>query len=232
MINCLIVDDNTMARMALRQMLAQIEQVQVVGECASAVEAYNVVGKQGVDLIFLDIEMPGMSGLEFARQPHAQQSLIIYTTGKAEYAVDAFALNVVDYLLKPIDTARLLSALSRAKEMLQTRQQKTAPPDTSFFFVKDKSTLRKVLMQEVSFFEAMGDYVKIYTTDKTYMVHTTLKSIESKLPADDFIRVHRSYIVALKRIEQVEDGVLSIGKHGIPVAEAYRSALNSRLNIL
>jgi DNA-binding LytR/AlgR family response regulator len=218
--------------MALKQMLSGIDQLEIVADCESALEAYNLMGKEKIDLLFLDIEMPHLSGLEFAKQIMHQKALIIFTTGKVEYAIDAFELNVVDYLLKPVELSKLLIAVNKVKAIMSSREKRTDSEELDFFFVKDKSAFKKVFIEDVLFFESMGDYVKIHTKDKVYIVHNTLKNIESKIRPDQFLKVHRSYIVAIKKIDTVEDGVISILKNNIPVADAYKSTLSKKLNYL
>ena len=222
--NCLIVDDNKLARTAMKQLASHVDQLHVIGECASAIEAYNLLQKEKTDLLLLDIEMPGMTGLELTRNLGKKAPIIIFTTVKKEYAVEAFELNVADYLIKPVTPARFIQAIEKAKELLNAGNE--------FVFIRDNGILKKIKIEEILYLEAMGDYVKLHTAQKYYAIHTTLKAVEEKLPAGKFMRVHRSYIVALDKIESIEDGTIIILKHSVPVADAYRAALNNRLNLL
>jgi DNA-binding LytR/AlgR family response regulator len=229
---CLIVDDNKMARMAMRKLVDQVNDLLAIGECENAIEAYNVIRKNAVDLLFLDIEMPGMTGLELTKNLGIKSPLIIFTTAKTNYAVEAFELNVVDYLIKPIEVARFLAAVEKAREAMESRKGKVEVREKEFVFVKDNGLLKRIGVDEIFFLEAMGDYVKVFTNQKFHIVHATLKSIEEKLPHSKFMRVHRSYIVALNKIDFIEEGVININSTAIPVADGYRTQLNQRLNLL
>ena len=229
---CLIVDDNKMARMAMKQLVNQVKDLELVKECADAMEAYNIINKEPIDLLLLDIEMPGMTGLELTKNLGNKRPLIIFTTAKTDYAVEAFELNVVDYLIKPITPARFLQAVERALDALSSRREEVKLSEQGFVFVKDNGVLKRINVDEILFLEAMGDYVKVHTLQKFHVLHATLKSIEEKLPPSKFIRVHRSYIVALSKIDSIQEGIIAIGKSNIPVADTYRSALNKRLNLL
>ncbi len=230
--NCIIVDDNPMARMAMKKLVEQVKDLSLVAECGNAMEAYNFVRKKPVDLLLLDIEMPGMTGIELTRNLGKSSPFIIFTTAKTDYAVDAFELNVVDYLVKPIEPARFLKTIERVKEAVDSKREEVEVKDREFVFVKDNGVLKKVGADDILYLEAMGDYVKIFTSHKFHIVHATLKSIEDKLSTSRFMRVHRSYIVALNKIDFIEEGVINIHGTAIPVADAYKSALTNRLNLL
>jgi len=176
--------------------------------------------------------MPGMTGLELTKNLGDKSPLIIFTTAKTDYAVEAFELNVVDYLVKPVSPARFLQAIEKAKEVLESNKQDVQIEEKEFVFVRDNGILKRVDINEILFLEAMGDYVKVHTSQKFHIVHSTLKAIGEKLPASKFMRVHRSYIVALNKIDFIEEGVINVGKNAIPVADAYRGSLNQQLNLL
>ena len=229
---CLIVDDNQLARMAMKQLVSQVQMLELVAECSDAMQAYNYLNSGQVDLLFLDIEMPGMTGIELTKKLGNKEPLIIFTTAKPDYAVEAFELNVVDYVVKPVSTARFLQAVEKAKEALDSNKQEVKIEDKEFVFVKDNGILKKLNVEDILYLEAMGDYVKVHTPQKFHVLHSTLKSIEEKLPLNKFLRIHRSYIVALHKIDFIQDGIISIGKSSIPVAETYKAALNKRLNLL
>jgi len=229
---CVIVDDNPMARMAMKKLAEQVKDISVVAECENAMEAYNIVSKQPVDLLLLDIEMPGMSGIELTKNLGKKSPFIIFTTAKTNYAVDAFELNVVDYIVKPVELPRFLKAFDRVKEAMESNKEEVEVKDKEFVFIRDSGVLKKINSDEIQYLEAMGDYVKVFTSQKFHIVHATLKSIEEKLPSLKFMRVHRSYIVALNKIDYIEEGVISINGTAIPVADAYRTTLNNRLNLL
>ena len=229
---CIIVDDNKLARMALKQLVSQVQNLETVAECSNAMEAYNQLANNQIDLIFLDIEMPEMSGIDLIKKLGSKKPLIIFTTAKTDYAVEAFELNVVDYLVKPITQGRLVQAIEKAQEALDSNKQEVKVEEQGFVFVKDNGMLKRISIEDILFLEAMGDYVKVHTAPKFHVVHATLKSIEEKLPATKFLRVHRSYIVAINKIDFIQEGTISIGKTTIPVADTHKSNLNKRLNLL
>jgi DNA-binding LytR/AlgR family response regulator len=228
---CLIIDDNPMARATLSQLATQVKDLDVICEYCNAIDAYNHMQAENVDLLFLDIEMPEMSGLELTRNMRNKGTVIIFTTSKKEYAAEAFELNVADYLVKPVTPARFLQAVSKAREILDSKKEVVQVKADEFIFVRDSNITRRIKFNDILYAEAMGDYVKFYTPTKTYAIHGTLKGAEEKLPADNFIRVHRSYIIALNKIDTLQDGGLVINGQFLPVADAYRKTLNSRMNV-
>ncbi len=230
--NCLIVDDNKIARTTMKQLASQVKDLVITGECAHAMEAYNFLMEQPVDLVFLDIEMPGMTGLELIKNLGDKRPVIIFTTSKKDYAVEAFELNVADYIVKPVTPARFIQAVDRARVILDSNTEVVNISEEEFIFFRDSNIIRRLKLEDILFAEAMGDYVKLYTSHKFFAIHTTLKAVEERLPASRFVRVHRSYIVALGKIDTIQDGALVIGGKPVPVADTYRAALTKRMNIL
>lgn len=218
--------------MAMKQLVSQVKNLELVNECATAMEAYNTINKEPVDLLLLDIEMPEMTGLELIKNLGNKRPLIIFTTAKKDYAVEAFELNVIDYLIKPVAPARFLQAIDRASEALESNKAEVKVGEQEFVFVKDNGILKRINVDDILYLEAMGDYVKVHTPQKFHVLHATLKSIEEKLPSSKFLRVHRSYIVSLNKIDYIQEGMIAIGKANVPVADTYRTALNKRLNLL
>lgn len=231
-INTLVIDDNKLARMGMVQLASQVKELQVVGECATAMEAYQLMQEQPVQLMLLDIEMPEMSGIELTKLMGDQSPVIVFTTGNKNYAVEAFDLKVADYLVKPVTPARFLQAIEKVKEILSAREEQVQVQETEFVFIRDNGVLKRIPINDILYLEAMGDYVKLFTQQKFHAIHTTLKSVEEKLPSSKFLRVHRSYIVALNKIDSIIDGVIKIDKAAIPVADAYRGILNKKLNLI
>ncbi len=216
----------------MKQLASHVDQLHVSGECASAIEAYNILQKEKIDLLLLDIEMPGMNGIELTRNIGKKGPIIIFTTAKKDYAVEAFELHVADYLIKPVTPSRFLQAIERAKEVQQANSRELHDTDNEFVFIRDSGILKRIKLDDILYLEAMGDYVKLHTQQKFHAVHSTLKAIEERLPDTKFMRVHRSYIVALDKIEAIQDGAIIISKNAVPVADAYRAALNGKLNLL
>lgn len=221
-----------MARTAMKQLASQVVDLTVAGECSNAMEAYNLLSSQPIDVLFLDIEMPEMSGLELTRHLGNKRPVIIFTSAKKEYAVDAFELNVADYIVKPVTVSRFLQAIEKAREIYHSNKGQVSVEEKEFIFIRDNGILKRLLIDDIHFLEAMGDYVKVFTREKFHAIHVTLRNVEEKLPPNKFLRVHRSFIVALNKIEKIEDGVIVINNKTVPVADAYRSSLNKRLNIL
>jgi DNA-binding LytR/AlgR family response regulator len=227
----LIVEDNKMAAMATRQLLSGISFVELVGECENALEAVNFLAQNNVDLVLLDVEMPKMTGIDFLKQI-TKRPLVILVTAKTDYAVEAFEYNVVDYLVKPISQERLLKAILKAKELFDSTNKVVEQQDNGFLFVKEKGVLSKVLVDEITYIQALGDYLTIYTQTGKHVVHMTLKNFLERFPTPNFHRIHRSYIVALDKIDSIADDTAYIGKHPIPVGEVYKSELLKKLNLL
>jgi DNA-binding LytR/AlgR family response regulator len=228
---CLIVDDNKLARMATSELLNQSKLVTLVGECSNGIEAYEFVKSNDVDLVILDIEMPGMSGIEVLKSL-PQGPIVIFSTSKKTYAADVFELNVADYIIKPVSMPRLIQALQKAQTIYNHRNITISKVEHEFIFLKDKGALRKIKLSDILWIEAMGDYVKIHLPEKWFMLHSTLKSLEEKLPLSKFLKVHRSYIVALDKIDYIEEGVIYINKSPVPLTETYKSILMDRLNLI
>lgn len=221
-----------MARLAMRQLVTQVQNLELIAECSTAMEAYNYLTSVPVDLIFLDIEMPDMTGIELIRKLGNKKPLIIFTTAKKDYALEAFELSVVDYLVKPVSPGRFLQAVEKATEAIESKKEDVKVEEQGFVFVKDNGVLKRISIDDIQFLEAMGDYVKVHTPQKFHVVHATLKSIEEKLPGSKFIRVHRSYIVAVNKIDFIQEGTITIGKTLIPVADTHKANLSKRLNLL
>ncbi len=230
--NCLIIDDNKIARTTMKQLVSQNPDLVLLAECEDATEAYKQIMATTVDLLLLDIEMPGMSGIDLVKNLGSNRPLIIFTTSKKEYAAEAFDLNVVDYITKPVYPIRFLQAIEKAKDIFQSNKEDVKIVEDEFLFVRDSNIVRRININDILFAEAMGDYVKLFLLQKYYAIHSTLKAVEEKLPANKFLRVHRSYIVQLSKIDTVQRGMLQINGRSVPVADAYRAVLNKRMQIL
>jgi len=229
--NALIVDDNDIARTTLAHLAKQIPTLKIVNEYSNAIEAYNHLQTNDVDLIFLDIEMPEMTGIELTRNLAGKDCLIIFTSSNKDYALEAFELNIADYILKPFTPARFLQAVSKAQAIMDSKKENVQLDKDEFLFVRDSNITRRLKLDDIFYAEAMGDYVKFYTREKMFAIHGTMKAAEERLPKDNFIRVHRSYIIAVSKIDTLQDGGIMINGKFVPVADAYRKALNTRMNV-
>lgn len=227
----LIVDDNDIARTTLAHLAKQVPNLTIVSEYSNAIEAYNHLQNNEIDLIFLDIEMPEMTGIELTKNLLGKDIIIIFTSSNKDYALEAFELNIADYILKPVMPARFLQAVSKAQSILESRKEDVEVTKDEFLFVRDSNITRRLKLDDIFYAEAMGDYVKFYTREKMFAIHGKMKTAEERLPKDHFIRVHRSYIVSVGKIDTLQDGGIMINGKFIPVADAYRKALNTRMNV-
>src|SRR4026209_4251 len=230
--NCLIIDDNIIARTTLKQLASQVKDLVVLADFDNAIDAYAFIQQQTVDILLLDIEMPGMTGLELTKNLSRNRPLIIFTTSKKEYAVEAFELNVADYIVKPVTPSRFIQAIERAREIIESNKEDVRIAEDEFIFIRDSNVVRRLKIDDILYAEAMGDYVKLHTPQKFYAIHTTLRAVEERLLSSKFIRVHRSYIASLQKIDTIQDGALVINGKPVPVADAYRAALNKKMNVL
>ncbi|GJQ63084.1 MAG: DNA-binding response regulator [Melioribacteraceae bacterium] len=228
---CIIVDDEEMSRQIIGKFVDQTDYLEKVGSFDSAIDASAQLRKESVDIIFLDIEMPEMSGMDLIKVLKDKPQIILITS-EQKYAVEAFEYEVTDYLLKPLTYARFLKAVEKAKEKINsTAPVNTAPKDDSVF-IKVDSRLVKLQKQDILYIEALRDYVIVHTDSKKYTVFSTMKGIEKNLPSDEFIRVHRSYIIRLDKILDIEDNTLVIKNKVVPIGPSYKSELMNRLNII
>lgn len=227
---CLIVDDNPIARVVLKQMVSGFDFLDLAGECGDITEATNFLNKQQVDLMLLDVEMPKVSGLEFLKTM-PEHPLVILITAKPDYAVEAFEHNIVDFLLKPVREDRFLKAIHRAKEVYDSRNR-TVEAEKDYFFIREKGVSSKLIISDILYIQALGDYVNIHTPSRKYTIHYSISAIEKKLPASKFMRVHRSFILALDKVDTVEEGTAFVFQNPVPVGDSQRSELMKRLNSL
>lgn len=229
--SCLVVDDNDVARMLLLQLLQQIPSLTVKGECNNAPDAAEFISNNKVDILFLDIEMPGMSGFDLLKALK-NRPVTILTTASKNYAEEAFELNVADYIVKPVALPRLAMAVQRAAELIKGKDAELNTIEKDYVFIKENKILKKVVLDEIYWFESKGDYVKIHLADKYYIIHSTLKQMEERLNKAKFIRVHRSYMVALNKIDYMEDNVLYLNNSPIPVSESCKADLFKALSLI
>jgi DNA-binding LytR/AlgR family response regulator len=225
---CLIVDDDEMARKSLEMMCDKIEDLTVVGMCENGLEALNFLNKEEVDLILLDIEMPELNGMELVRmKPDIPQ--VIFTTTLKEYALEAFEYKVTDYLHKPIVLSRLLKAIDKAREVHGKKTSK----EISELYVKVDGRHVRLSLDDILYIESIGDYVVFHTEKKEkFIVHSTLKNIDAKIDNSKFLKVHRSYIVNLSKIVDIEETNLVIKDKVIPISRAHKPVLMNHLKTL
>jgi two-component system LytT family response regulator len=229
--DCIIVDDDKTSRNAMKHLVSQVNYLTLVGLCSNANEALELLNNGKIDLLLLDIEMPDISGLDLIKSLK-NPPLTILATSRKDYAIEAFECNVVDYLVKPFSFDRFFKAIEKAKEIFENAQQTIDFSNKNTAFIKSSGTIIKINISEIQWIEALGDYITIHTSTKKFTIHSTMKTIENKLDSSKFIRVHRSFIVAVDNISSIDDNVIVIEKQLIPVGAVYKENLIKRLNFL
>jgi len=234
--SCIIVEDMQIAADFLRKFCDKSELIEVRGHFFNVAEALDFLDKDKVELIFLDIEMPGASGFELLDRLTYSPKIIL-TTSKTEYAFDAFQYNVTDYLKKPFTYKRFLEAIDKITPPAAQGQTPAPIPsgqaaDTDFLFIKAEDKLVKLVKDEIFFIESMKDYVKFVMAGKNYITYSTLKNLEEKLNGQAFLKVHRSYLVNINKIDDIRGNILYVQGHQIPVSKDHKEELLKRLNIL
>lgn len=232
--NCIIIDDELTARTIINQLCSKVESINVLEEFSNAIEAIKYLNKNEVDLIFLDVHMPGFTGFDFI-ETLKNPPKIILTTSDVNFAIDAFEYEcIIDFLLKPITFPRFQKAIAKVENIAKVDAQTSIQQQDSSheIYVNIDRRLVKIDTNSIYLIEAKGDYILIKTDKKDYMVHSTLKKIEEKLPMDSFLKIHRSYVINTKHIIDIEDNSVLIDKHVIPVSRSNRPELMKRLNLL
>ena len=217
-LKCIITDDEPIARKGLQNYVERIDFLELVGVCEDAIQLNNQLKSQQVDLLFLDIEMPYMTGIELLNSLSNPPKVII-TSAYAEYAIKGYDLEVSDYLLKPISFDRFLKAVNKVYDQLISSQ---TPVVQDYLFVKTSLKLEKIRFNDMRFIEGVENYVAIYTSDGKIITHTTLRTILQKLPPERFVQVHKSYLVNIDKIDSIEGNLLGIGKNKIPLSRTYK----------
>jgi DNA-binding LytR/AlgR family response regulator len=230
MLKCIVIDDDLLSRTAMENLCKRAESLEVEGSFASAQDALQFLNNEQVDLIFLDIEMPGLSGIEFMDRltnlPH-----IIITSSKTEYAYEAFEYQVVDYLKKPVTFPRFQRAVEKALDA-ERRIQKYKE-EAKDVYIREEGKLVRISLDDILFFENLGDYVTIRISNgKRHIIHGTMKGIDAKMKDPRFVKVHRSYIINLDKIKDIEENTLVIAETVIPISRSHKQTLLNRLNFL
>lgn len=227
-IKTVIIDDDPFSMKVLEKFVQNTEFLELAAVCDNGMEASKLLRTLPVDLLLLDVEMPEMSGLDLLSTLN-REAMVIIVSASREYAVEAFELNVIDYLVKPIPYPRFLIAVQKALEKVKANHQNTP---TDFTFVKVEQKLVKIPFDDIQYIEALGDYVHLVSKNKKTIVYSTMKSIENKFPHNKFIRVHRSFIVNLDKIGSIEDNSIIIGEKFIPIGATYLKSVLQLLNRL
>jgi DNA-binding LytR/AlgR family response regulator len=235
-IKCLIVDDEPPAREILKQHIAGIDALELAGTCANAVEAISFLKDHPIDLIFLDIQMPQLLGTNFIRTLKSPPK-VIFTTAFRKYAIEGFELDAVDYLLKPISFERFLKGINKVLQIDFSIDHSFSPPKedhkepaNSFLYFRVDRKMVKVFFNDILFIEALKDYIKIVTQNKAIVTKYVLTTLAELLPSDEFLRIHKSYIVAISKIESFNADSIQIAKHELPVGRLYKYDVGRVLN--
>jgi len=227
MINCLAIDDEPLALDLVEDNIRKVPFLNLVKRCKNAMEAIEIIQKEKIDLIFLDIEMPGITGINFLKTFN-NRPMVIFITAYEKYALESFELDVLDYLLKPVSFERFLKAVNKAHEYytFNNKISNTKPTtENRCIFVKADYKIIKINIDDILYIEGLKDYIKIYTGPKPILTLSSLKAIEEKLPSEEFIRVHKSFIISVNKIDSVNKSRVVIGSKEIPISDFYRDEI-------
>ena len=219
---CIIVEDEPLAQNVLKKYIADHPSLELVGACTDALEAQVILNKQDVQLIFLDINLPKLSGINFIKTL-LQSPLIVFTTAYPEFAVEGFELNAVDYLLKPFSFERFLKAVNKVLEKLNNPVASKREEKDSFIFFRSDKKIHKVDLDSIFYIEAIGDYMKVITHAGQLIINETMKNLQEELPAGSFIRVHKSFIISRNKIKYIEGNYIQVEDKSIPIGATYRN---------
>ena len=222
-ITCIITDDEPFARKGLQGYVEKINFLDLKGVCEDALQLSDLLQKQPIDLLFLDIQMPHISGVDFIRAL-SKPPKVIFTTAFEQYAVQGFELDIMDYLLKPISYERFLKAAWKARDYFALREI-TSPASVPYIFIKVNGRLEKINFDDILFIEGMENYVAIHLANKKLITHSTIKGLFEKLPQGQFIQTHKSFIAAINKIDTIEGNTLHIKQHQVPVSKYLREAV-------
>lgn len=229
-LKCIIIDDEPIARKILQEFVEDIDFLELMGHAGNSMEAMSLLNNTNVDIIFLDINMPKINGIDFLKSLKTNANIIM-TTAYAEYAVEAYGLDVLDYLVKPIAFDRFLKACNKAKEIRELKNitQAQTIKINDHFFIKCDNHIEKVFYNDLIYAEAMLNYVMLNTSLKKMMVYVTIKSLEEQLPANIFIKVHKSFIVNINKIKSIEGNILNIGNEKISISQNLREKVMNEI---
>jgi DNA-binding LytR/AlgR family response regulator len=228
-LRCIIVDDEPMARKGIEEDIREIGFIEITGIAENSLQALELTGKLNPDLILLDIQMPRLNGLDFLKSLK-HPPMIIIITAYSEHALEGYSLDVIDYLVKPVPFDRLLKACNKAREFYEMKQAAAAgAAGKEYFFIKSDNKYEKILLSELLYIEAADNYVLIHTTAKSFITYLTLKSIEGYLYGNDFVKVHKSFIVAVDKIDHIEGNEITIQKKKVPIGRQMKDEVMEKI---
>ena len=227
---CIIIEDEPLAQNVLKKYIGEQPALELMAVCNDALEAQGILTQQHIHLIFLDINLPKLSGINFIKTL-IRPPLVIFTTAYPEFAVEGFELNAVDYLLKPFSFERFLKAVNRAFEKLNASAIQHSDPEKSpFIFLKADKKIHKVNLDSISYIEAIGDYMKVVTDSGQLIINETMKKLQEELPGKSFIRVHKSFIISRNKIKFIEGNYVQVEDKSIPIGATYRNDVLANLD--
>lgn len=223
-LRCIIIDDEPVAIKIIREFANKVHYLELAAEFLNTSKAGAFLKENHIDLIFLDIAMPKVSGLEWLRN-NTIEPVVILTTAFPEHAIESYELNVLDYLLKPISFHRFMKAVEKGKEYLEMKSMTTTPRDIKWIFVRTEKRIEKVDLDDILYIETKGNYVHVITEKRSLLAYLTIKSIEAQLPAPPFIKIHQSFIINSSKIDVIEGNRIKIGNKYLPIGRSYRETV-------
>jgi DNA-binding LytR/AlgR family response regulator len=229
-LKCIIVDDEELARTLLENYISKLSNLELVAKCKNPLEAMTVLQSEKVDLMFLDIQMPELTGVEFLKTLNIKP-MVVFTTAYAEYALEGYALDVVDYLLKPFGLDRFIQAVNKAidRSPIESEQVGTSEASKKYRLVKSEHKIHKIFYEDIIYIQSMREYVAYYTSEGRILSLGSLKSLELELPEDEFIRIHKSYIVPIQKIKTLEGNMVHVASEKLPIGAIYKEAVLSKV---
>jgi DNA-binding LytR/AlgR family response regulator len=228
-LSCIIVDDEPVARKILQEFTEQVPFLDLLGKFESAMKAEEFIKSNQPDIIFVDIEMPKVSGLQMLKQIKTD-SMVILTTAFPQYALDGYELDIIDYLLKPFALHRFLKAVQKAKDFYEMKTQSSNVVLPSYIFIKSEKRIEKVELRDILYAEVLGNYLTIHTENKKIIAYLTMKSLQNQLSSSDFIKIHQSFLVNCSKIESLEGNELRVGAKSLPISRNYRDSVTKLVN--
>jgi len=226
----IVVDDDDLSRSVIEDLIEESSDIELIKSCEDPVEAFKMIKDEHIDLVFLDIEMPKMDGMEMIRSLNPLPQIILVTS-HTEYALESYEYDVTDFIQKPITLSRFLKAVEKAKTRFEDNRADITTKDKTIF-IKSDSRLVQISTEDILWIEALGNYMRIFTVDNKFTILSTMKDIVTKLPSDQFTRVHRSFVIRVDKINSIEDNYILIGSKQISIGKAYKDELNKKLNLL
>ena len=230
MLKSIIVDDDELCQTVISDMISELDNIDCVATFENALDAFNFLNNESIDVVFLDVEMPKMGGMELLRNLKVKPQIVMITSHD-EFALESYEYDVTDFLKKPVSNARFLKTIEKIQIRSQQNETVVSSKDETIF-IKTDSKLIQVELKKIVWVEALGNYMQIHTTEDKFTILSTMKDIASKLPSDDFIRIQRSFIVRLDKIKSIQDNYVVLNDKQIHIGKAYKDNLNERLNLL